>query len=103
MDFNLTPEEMNMPVTYGDLTKILQSMIDGMSSGQLGLNDEFLNICTRLADGIAEVNYKRTRDLRFFISLLSDLGYGTKEKLYSHYDKWCDEFDKLNKGDKNDT
>lgn len=100
MDFNLPPEMERNVVYYGELFPILKhvtQLIMDVSDNSAKHINQTLDIMGEFMD---KVRYERYRDTRFFLSLLNDLGYGPEEKLVQHYIKWCDEYDRLNKGDK---
>lgn len=98
----LTPEESAQFVTYGDLMKIMEELGKAMQQLEEYRDKDMTEVLGKVLDTIADVEYKRIRDVRFFLSLLNDLGYGPKDKLHSHYGKWCEEYDKLNKGEKHE-
>ena len=103
MDFNL-PQEMECNVVYyGELFPILKhvmQLIMDVSENSTNHTNKTLDILGEMFD---KLEYRRSRDLRFIFSLLSDLGYGSFEKLTQYYTDWCKEYDELNKGDKNDS
>ena len=98
MDNIFTPEQTNMPVTYGDLMNILTPMMDMVTQGG---SDISLKIAEKLSDFMVQIrddaDYKRQRDLRFVINLIAQMGRYDKEVIYSEYQRWCEEFDKLNR------
>lgn len=90
----LTPEEMNLPVTYGDLMMILPKMIEEIANGQLKINDMQFNCMSKtidkLIDNISEIDYKRQIDLAFIIGYLSSIGYWSVEDLQHMYNKYAE-------------
>ena len=103
MDLNMPPEMMNTPVTYGDLVKIfecLTSMIETSGDAHYRNMECTLNLIT---DSIKTAEYRRRRDVRYFIETICARNLLDRNKMYKHYADWCDEYDKLNKGDKNET
>lgn len=72
MDFNLPPEIMDTPVTYGELMKIfecLTSMIETSSDSQ---HESLITVVNLISDSIKNAEYKRIRDVKFFLSMLSN-------------------------------
>lgn len=103
MNFNLQPEMMDTPVTYGDLVKIfecLNSMIETSGDAHYRNMECTINL---IADSIKNAEYKRIRDVRYFIETICARDLLDRKRMYKHYVEWCDEYDKLNKGDKNDS
>jgi hypothetical protein len=103
MDFNLPPEMEHNIVYYGELfpilKRIMQLIMDVSDNSATHIN----RVLDVIGDVIDDTEYKRLRDMRFLFSLLSDIGYGPFDKLAQHYADWCEEYDKLNKGDKNES
>jgi hypothetical protein len=103
MDFNLPPEMEHNIVYYGELFPILKrvmQLIMDVSENSTNHDSKTLDLLDEMLD---ELEYRRKRDLRFFFTLLTVLGYGPFEKLAKYYADWCKEYDELNKGDKSDT
>lgn len=98
----LTPEESAQFVTYGDLMKIMEELGKAMQKLEEYRDEDMIKTFEKIFDILVDLEYERVRDAKFFLSLLNDLGYGPKDKLYSHYGKWCEEYDKLNKGEKHE-
>ena len=105
MNKTLTPEEANQPVTYGDLYTILQSMVTDLSKYSIDyadtLQDGTFKMINKLTDTFVAIrddtNYKRQRDIHFLIGLFAQFYHCDKEILHKEYQRWCEEFDKLNK------
>ena len=98
-----TPEQANMSVTYGELVKILTPLMEMVTQDNSDIalkNAEIMSdYMVKIRD---EANYKRQRDFRFIINLISQIGRYDKDALYSEYERWCEEFDKLNKPQKDE-
>lgn len=100
-----TPEEAALPVTYGELFKILVPIIEDIAKHSTKYCDDSqdgtFKLIGKLADELVKLrndaDYKRQRDLRFMIGLFAQVNYLDKETLYKEYVRWCEEFDKLNK------
>lgn len=100
MDFNLPQEMEHNVVYYGELFPILKQvmqLIMDVSENSTNHTSKTLDLLGEMLD---ELEYRRSRDLRFIFSLLSDLGYGPFEKLAQYYTDWRKEYDKLNKESK---
>lgn len=101
----LTPEEAATPVTYGELLTILMPVIEDIAKGTTKYCDDSqdgaFKLIGKLADKLVKIrddaDYKRQRDLRFMIGLLSQINYLDKEVIYKEYVRWCKEFDELNR------
>ena len=99
------PEEANKLVTYGELAVIIQTIADELAKASISdvdnLQENMFKIIDKLTDSLVEIrndaDYKRQRDLRFMISLIAQIERYDKDILYSEYQRWCEEFDKLNK------
>ena len=103
MDFNMPPEMVNAPVKYGDLAKIfecLSSMSETSGDAHYKSMECTLNL---ISVSIKNAEYKRIRDVRYFIETICAHNLLDRKKMYKHYVDWCDEYDKLNKGDKNES
>ena len=98
MENMLTPEQANMPVTYGDLMAILTPLMEMEINGN---TDIILKNAEILSDHMVQIrddaDYNRQRDIRFVINLIAQIGNYDKNVLNSEYNRWCEEFDKLNK------
>lgn len=101
MDNLFTEEEASRPVTYEELAVILEQMVQTLINGNTEAYKAWLkpiNTTTdNLIDAIKDINYKRVRDLKYFINLLSVVCHLDKNAVFDNYNKWCEEFDKLNK------
>lgn len=104
MDNIFTPEEANMPVTYGELLTIFKSVLDEIAKHSIytdTLQKHIFEIINKLTDRIVTIRddaeYKRQRDVRFMLGLLVQFHMCDKEVLHKEYRRWCEEFDKLNK------
>ena len=107
MDNILTPEQAAQPVTQADLIAALNELVKLMSESDARYQehtfralDDVLNSVARSIDAL---EYKRIRDMRFVISIISELNHIKREDLLTTYANWCDEFDQLNRGEDNDT
>lgn len=96
-----TPEEENLPITYGELFKVLTALTDVLSSGHQTDQEEAIDGIFSVIDNaisvIEDAEYKRMRDVRFFLGLISQIHCYDKDILRKEYERWCDAFDKLNK------
>ena len=98
-----TPEQANMTVTYGELMKILTPLIEMITQGSSDLAVKNAEI---MSDYIIKIrdnaSYERQRDIRFVLNYLARLWGCSKDIMYDNYQSWCDEFDKLNKPQKDE-
>lgn len=105
MENIFTPEEANKPVTYGDLLTILTSVNQDLCEHAInyadGLQEQTFKIIDKITDHIVAIRddaeYDRQRDIRFMINLIAQIGGYDMNVLNSEYNRWCEEFDKLNK------
>ena len=110
MNNTFTPEEANMPVTYGELLTILTSLNQELSKYSIDytntLQGQTFKIIDKLTDHIVAIRddaeYKRQRDMHFMLGLFAQFHMCDKEVLHKEYRRWCEEFDRLNKP-KNDS
>lgn len=108
MENIFTPEEANKPVTYGELATILQAVMGELAKNSINdvdtLQDGTFKVIKKLTDSIVQVrddaNYNRQRDFRFIVNLIAQIGHYDKDVIYAEYQRWCGEFDKLNKPQK---
>lgn len=96
MDNIFTPEEENMPVTYGALLQILQSMVPAVESRDKAL-DTFDEAIINLVHAVEDLEYRRIRDIHFILSYLAHERLCNRDKFYDGYVEWCKEYDKRNK------
>lgn len=109
MDSIFTPEEANKPVTYGELSTILQSIVTDLSKHSIdyadALQDSTFKMINKLTDAFVAIrddaDYKRQRDLHFMIGLFAQFYHCDKEVLHKEYKRWCEEFDKMNRPQNN--
>lgn len=105
MDNIFTPEEANKSVTYGELTLILGETIKNLGQESIKYSDTLqentFKLINAMTDHIVKIrddaDYKRQRDIRFMIGLIAQFFNCDKEIIHKEYERWCDEFDKLNK------
>lgn len=105
MDNIFTPEEAQQPVTYGELIVILESVVDNISKNAIDysntLQKQIFQVINTLTDSLVKIRddaeYKRQRDVHFMIDLLAHFNHCDKEVIHKEYQRWCEEFDKLNK------
>lgn len=105
MDNIFTPEEANKSVTYGELTLILGEIIKNLGQESIKYSDTLQENTFKLINAITDhivkirddADYKRQRDIRFMIGLIAQFFNCDKEIIHKEYERWCDEFDKLNK------
>jgi len=100
MNSILTPEESAQFVTYGDLIGILQELGKNLQSLEEYRDEDTIGALGKVFDTIAEIEYRRVRDVRFYMCLVADFGYIPYEKILKRYNSWCEEYDALNKGEK---
>lgn len=97
----LTKEEKNLPVTYGELTTILTEMNEHIVKVLDGRDEETVKLFKIITDRMVEIidmlEYHRKRDLHYFFNRIAASGFVNKDALFEEYTKWCEEFDKLNK------
>lgn len=101
----LSPEEANKPVTYGDLAIILGETIKNLGQESIkysdALQENTFKLIGTMTDHIVKIrddaDYKRQRDVRFLIGLISQFFNCDKEIIQKEYQRWCEEFDKLNR------
>lgn len=98
MDFNISLDAVNTPVTYGELFKILEIMTNSLTDTSETLSETLLMITDKTID----IDYKRFRDFRFLLDMMCAYNHLDKSKIHKYYTDWCDKYDKLNKGDKNE-
>ena len=98
----LTPEESAQFVTYGDLFKIMEELGKAMQNLEEHRDEDTIGAFGRVFDTIADMEYKRVRDVRFCMQLIADFGYISYDKLLKRYNSWCKEYDALNKGEKHE-
>jgi hypothetical protein len=101
---SLTPEERNMPVTFGDLEIALKAVITELSKREDALQEieqELLNkTINTVADRINKERYERLRFEYFIIELICRLNHLYKKDILDAYREYCEKFDKLNKEQK---
>jgi hypothetical protein len=101
----LSPEEANKPVTYGDLAIILGETIKNLAQESIKYSDTLqentLKVVHTMTDHIVKIrddaDYKRQRDAHFLIGLIAQFFNCDKEIIHKEYQRWCEEFDKLNR------
>ena len=98
-----TEEEASRPVTYGELAIILEqvykSIIEGKEDISVATMESVTKIMDTLIDKLKELEYKRVRDVRYFVNLLSIVNHLDKDSMFENYKNWCAEYDKLNKSE----
>lgn len=98
MEKIFTPEQANMPVTYGGLMDILTPLMKMVAEENNNITfksaEIFSDYMVQIRD---DADYNRQRDIRFVINLIAQIGNYDKNVLNSEYERWCEEFDKLNK------
>lgn len=105
MENIFTPEQANTLVTYSELATILQTVMGELAKNSINdvdaLQDGTFKVIEKLTDSLVQIRddaeYKRQRDLRFMINLIAQIGGYDTNILYSEYERWCKEFDKLNR------
>jgi hypothetical protein len=101
----LSPEEANKLVTYGDLAIILGETIKNLGQESIKYSDALQENTFKLIDTTTDhivkirddADYKRQRDVHFTIGLISQFFNCDKEIIHKEYQRWCEEFDKLNR------
>lgn len=105
MENLFTPEEANMPVTYGALADVLQIYTQTLveeTTGYVDATEEgIVKIIDKMTDALAtmrkDLDYLRQRDMHFIISYLAREKLCSRDTMFDIYHSWCEEFDKLNK------
>ena len=99
----LSDEEAKIPVTYGDLAIFLEATLEPLIAAENQTSkiqcDTIVNLIDAVAESAAKIEYKRLRDVYYFINLISELNHIPKDVLLKNYHQYCDEFDSLNKHD----
>lgn len=103
MDFNLPPEIMNTQVTYGDLMKIFECLTSMLETSSDSQHKSLTTVVDLISDSIKNSEYKRIRDVKFFLNMLSNQTFKSINYWQGVYIDWCKEYDKLNKGDKDES
>lgn len=98
----LTPEESAQSVTYGDLMKIMEGLTQAMQQLEERRDEDMIKAFEKIFDILVDLEYKRVRDAKFFLSMLAQMHYSSYEKWSERYANWCEEYDKLNKGEKHE-
>ena len=97
----LTPEEENMPVTYKNLTVIMDKLLETLKANDKNMQNDIVKTFDRIFDELIKIRndaeYKRQRDFRYMIGTIAQIARVDKEDIYNNYKNWCEEFDKLNK------
>jgi hypothetical protein len=101
----LSPEEAIKPVTYGDLMIILGETVKNLGQESIKYSDTLqentFKLIDKMTDAIVKIHneaeYKRQRDARFMMGLIAQLYHCDKEIIHIEYQRWCEEFDKLNR------
>lgn len=95
----LTEEEEKLPVTFRDLKILLEVFFTSWIEAKTDEDERREKVIDEIIKTLEDISYKRIRDVKFFINVLSSLGFGTQDQLVEYYNKYCAEFDRLNKGD----
>lgn len=97
----LKPEEASTLLTWGDFLEtmlyMLNTIADMDKESYEVWHKSICDVTDSITQRLKDVEYERIRDLHFFINLFSSLGYGPMDHLYEYYEKYCVEYDKLNK------
>ncbi len=96
----LTPEESAQLVTYGDMVKFIEELGNALQKIEKYRDEDSTMAFQTVFNTIIDVEYKRVRDAKFFLSMLAQMHYSSYEKWSERYANWCEEYDKLNKGEK---
>lgn len=104
MDNLFTPEEASKLVTYGDLALILGETVKNLAQESIKYSDTLqenaFKLIGTMTDQMVKIrddaDYKRQRDVRFLIGLTAQFFNCDKEIIRKEYQRWCEEFDKLN-------
>ena len=95
----LTLEESAQFVTYGDLVKLMEELGKAMQMLEEHYGEDLTKGLETIFDTMADIEYKRVRDVRFCMQLVADFGYISFDRLLKRYSSWCEEYDALNKGE----
>lgn len=98
----LTSEEAALPVTYGNLLIFMQEFAKSNEESDKVQWDALNSLTEVITDKVRELEYNRMRDTYYFINLISEVNKIPNSVLRENYVKYCEEFDRLNKGDKNE-
>ena len=97
----LSKEDSKVTVTYGDLVTFIENVLkplieeeDKTDKLQWETIDSLVDAVT---DSTEKIEYKRLRDVYYFIEVISQLNNVPKKILLDNYHKYCAEFDELNK------
>ena len=110
MENLFTPEQANMPVTYGELANILQIYTQTLVKETTDYVDEIeegiVKIINKMTDSLVamrnDLDYLRYRDMHFIINYLAREKLCNRDALFDIYRSWCEEFEKLNKPQTNE-
>ena len=93
----------NNYVTHNDLKQVLDDLVKKVFDGMEQMDDARLSALTIFRDVVIRelenLEYRRMRDVHFFMNIISSIGYGPIEHLEDYYKTYCEEFDKVNKPD----
>ena len=89
----LTSEESAQVVTYGELAEILRETCKMIVDIENQQDKDAAETLEKIMSVLADMEYKRVRDVRFCMKLISDYGYLSYDKLLERYNKWCEEYD----------
>lgn len=91
----------NCPVMWHELISVLEQTINSNTEGQQKIMDSITKIvetCAEYSEKLyKESEYNRMRDLYFWKQLLSTQSIPKESVFNDCYQKYCVEFDKLNK------
>lgn len=96
---NFTEEEAKTLVTFGDLNILMDAFFTKWIEDKSGEDERRNLLFEEIIKALEDLSYKRVRDVKFFINVLSSIGYGPQDRLEEYYTKYCAEFDRLNKKD----
>ena len=96
---NFTEEEAKTLVTFGDLNILMDAFFTKWIEAKSDEDERKNLLFEEIVKTLEDLSYKRIRDVKFFINVLSSLGYGSQAQLEEYYTKYCAEFDRLNKKD----
>lgn len=101
---NWTEEDVEYICT-NILQLVLEVTIKGVANEQAKLDEVTDRILDSIGDAIHEIRYEQERDRRFYKAMFTQLLLKNTMLTPAAYDEfyknWCNEFDKLNKENKN--
>lgn len=96
----------DLNVTYSDFIPILKTLLKSLTKSNIHQQDQIYDSLNKIIERskklFEDAEYRRIRDVHFFINALDVLKLVNKNLLEQTYKLWCEEFDKLNKKDESE-